>query len=87
MNKQTKLILQGIELRERYPDQKRDIESKMTQLIDSMDMTQLLDLATELQTRGIVNFGYPQKIKTEVPPPSPTRTLFGLGWLIFKGKK
>lgn len=85
-------ILQGIELKKKATEEGRAedvvlIDQKLTQLIDSLDMVQLLDLATELESRKIVDFGYPKKIISNVTPPSPTRSIFGLGWLIFKGKK
>ncbi len=92
MLKRTEIFLEGIELREAARKENRledlrKIEDVLSAIIDQSNMVELIDLATELESRGIVDFGYPKKIITEATPPSPTRSVFGLGWLIFKGKK
>jgi hypothetical protein len=65
-------ILEGLRLKKIATEQGRDedavlIDKKLTDLIDSLNMIQLTDLATVLQERGIVDFGYPQKIITPLP--------------------
>lgn len=82
MNQCTKLVLEGIELRKKYPDQAAEIEDKMSRLIDAMGINELVDLGIELERRGIVNFGYPQKTIT----PSPTLDAAEKFWSFFKRK-